>query len=69
MNMVTQGSEINSQPHIMVATPGRLADHLKSGCDFSFKRTKILVLDEADRLLEGQFTEQVLFILLFEIES
>ncbi|XP_054710930.1 LOW QUALITY PROTEIN: probable ATP-dependent RNA helicase DDX49 [Uloborus diversus] len=59
MNMVAQGSEINSQPHIMVATPGRLADHLKSSNDFSFKRTRFLVLDEADRLLEGQFTEQL----------
>lgn len=59
MNMVAQGSEISSQPHIMVATPGRLADHLKSCNDICFKRTKILVLDEADRLLEGQFTEQV----------
>ncbi|XP_015905371.2 probable ATP-dependent RNA helicase DDX49 [Parasteatoda tepidariorum] len=59
MNMVAQGKEISSKPHIIVATPGRLADHLKSSSDISFKRTKILVLDEADRLLEGQFHDQL----------
>ena len=63
--MIAQSCEISSLPHIMVATPGRLADLLNSGNDISFKRTKFLVLDEADRLLEGQFTEQVWLISFF----
>ncbi|XP_017879245.1 probable ATP-dependent RNA helicase DDX49 [Ceratina calcarata] len=59
MDMVTQGLELSKHPHIVVATPGRLADHLSSCDTFSLKRIKYLVLDEADRLLEGHFDDQI----------
>jgi ATP-dependent RNA helicase DDX49/DBP8 len=59
--LVTGGSDMRSQalalaqrPHIVVATPGRLADHiLTSGADTiaGLRRTRVVVLDEADRLL------------------
>ena len=59
--LVTGGSEMRPQalalsqrPHVVIATPGRLADHiLNSGKDTTsgFRRTQIVVLDEADRLL------------------
>lgn len=57
--MVVQGQELAKHPHIVVATPGRLADHLESCNTFSLKRIKFLVLDEADRLLSGSFDEQL----------
>jgi len=59
IGMVDQGSELKRNPHIVIATPGRLADHLQSCKTFSLKRIKFLVLDEADRLLEGNFDEQM----------
>ncbi|XP_034171328.2 putative ATP-dependent RNA helicase Dbp45A [Osmia lignaria lignaria] len=59
MDMVIQGLELSKHPHIVVATPGRLADHLTSCDTFTLKKIKFLVLDEADRLLEGHFDEQL----------
>lgn len=59
LDMVLQGKELSSRPHIVVATPGRLADHIDSCSTFSLKRIKFLVLDEADRLLGGKFDEQL----------
>lgn len=59
MDMVVQGLELSKRPHIVVATPGRLADHLESCNTFSLKKIKFFVLDEADRLLEGHFDNQL----------
>lgn len=59
MDMVVQGLELSKHPHIVVATPGRLADHLESCNTFSLKRIKFLVIDEADRLLGGHFDGQL----------
>ena len=58
-DMVLQGRDLATRPHIVIATPGRLADHLESCKTFSLKKIKYLVLDEADRLLEGGFDEQL----------
>ena len=52
--MRTQAIALSQRPHIVVATPGRLADHIMtSGKDtnLGLRRTRIVVLDEADRLL------------------
>lgn len=59
MDMVTQGRLLAESPHVVVSTPGRLADHLESCNTFTLGRIKFLVLDEADRLLEGHFNEQL----------
>lgn len=59
MDMVAQGKELAKKPHIVVGTPGRLADHIESCDTFSLSRIKYLVLDEADRLLSGHFDEQI----------
>lgn len=53
-DMRAQALELSSRPHIVVATPGRLADHVEnSGEDTvrGLRRVKYVVLDEADRLL------------------
>lgn len=57
--MVEQGIQLSKKPHIVVATPGRLADHLESCNTFTLSKIKFLVLDEADRLLAGHFDEQI----------
>uniref|UniRef100_A0A7N6F9P4 Probable ATP-dependent RNA helicase DDX49 n=1 Tax=Anabas testudineus TaxID=64144 RepID=A0A7N6F9P4_ANATE len=57
MDMVAQALELSNQPHVVVATPGRLADHIRSSNTFSMSRIKFLILDEADRLLEQGCTD------------
>jgi superfamily II DNA/RNA helicase len=48
-----------SQPvDIVIATPGRLIDHMESG-RVNFSRLELLVLDEADRMLDMGFSEAV----------
>ena len=44
---------------ILVATPGRLLDHLQNTKGFSVHNLKILIIDEADRLLEEGFEEEM----------
>lgn len=48
--------------HIVVGTPGRLADHLERQT-LNLNRLKLLVLDEADRMLEMGFEEDISRIL------
>ena len=44
MDMMTQALELNNRPHIVVATPGRLVDHMNSGSgEWSLGRVKFLV--------------------------
>ena len=46
------------RPHLVVATPGRLLDHLQKG-NLLPEDVRILVLDEFDKLLELGFREQM----------
>ena len=49
---------LSQNPEILVATPGRLIDHMNSG-KIDFSRLEILVLDEADRMLDMGFIEDI----------
>ncbi|VDM13538.1 unnamed protein product, partial [Wuchereria bancrofti] len=65
---VAQSSDLARRPHIIVATPGRLADHLESDSENTgklFEKLRFLVLDEADRLLDGQYSVELKTILTF----
>jgi ATP-dependent RNA helicase DDX47/RRP3 len=55
MDMVPQAIALGRKPHIIVATPGRLLDHLENTKGFSLRLLKYLVMDEADRLLDLDF--------------
>lgn len=55
MDMVSQSIALGKKPHIVVATPGRLLDHLENTKGFSLRGLKYLVMDEADRLLDMDF--------------
>eukprot|EP00475_Leptophrys_vorax_P004188 TRINITY_DN12502_c0_g1_i1.p1 TRINITY_DN12502_c0_g1~~TRINITY_DN12502_c0_g1_i1.p1 ORF type:complete len:792 (+),score=306.96 TRINITY_DN12502_c0_g1_i1:349-2376(+) len=50
---------LRQNPHIVIATPGRLLDHLLNSQSVGFEALEVLVLDEADRLLEMGFFEEV----------
>jgi ATP-independent RNA helicase DbpA len=49
-------------PAVLAGTPGRLADHLRSG-NFSVKSISTLILDEFDKSLEYGFQEEMSFII------
>ncbi|KAL0580274.1 ribosomal RNA processing protein [Marasmius crinis-equi] len=55
MEMTAQAVALAKRPHIVVATPGRLNDHLENTKGFNLRSLKYLVLDEADRLLDMDF--------------
>lgn len=46
-------------PDFIVATPGRLVDHLKNCKKMTLEFVEILILDEADRLLDAGFMPQI----------
>jgi len=57
-NMNEEKEALSTSPHIIVATPGRLCDHLERGnvwLDF----IQCLIFDEADRMLEMGFAKQI----------
>ncbi|XP_059460778.1 DEAD-box ATP-dependent RNA helicase 51-like [Corylus avellana] len=49
--------------NLLVATPGRLLDHLQNTKGFIYKNLKCLIIDEADRILEANFEEEMKQIL------
>jgi len=53
-----QFQALKVNPEVMIATPGRLIDHLERG-RIDFSRLEILVLDEADRMLDMGFIEDI----------
>lgn len=55
MDMIPQAIALGKKPHIIVATPGRLLDHIENTKGFSLRSLKYLVMDEADRLLDLDF--------------
>ncbi|KAF5370047.1 hypothetical protein D9758_001105 [Tetrapyrgos nigripes] len=63
MDMMAQALELENRPHVVVATPGRMIDHLKTGNgQWNLSRVKFLVLDEADRLLSSTFTSDLAYL-------
>ncbi|CAL1704957.1 unnamed protein product [Somion occarium] len=55
VDLVSQQVALAKRPHIVVATPGRLQEHLEKTKGFSLRSLKFLVFDEADRLLDLDF--------------
>ncbi|OCF60597.1 ATP-dependent RNA helicase DBP8 [Kwoniella mangroviensis CBS 10435] len=64
MDMMTQAQQLEARPQIIVATPGRLCDLLRSDgmSQGKLSRVKTLVLDEADRLLTPTFAPELAYL-------
>ncbi|CAN8269085.1 unnamed protein product [Cochlearia groenlandica] len=58
-NRRMEAQRIANGSNLLIATPGRLLDHLQHTKGFIFKHLKCLVIDEADRILEENFEEDM----------
>ncbi|KAH7647218.1 DEAD DEAH box RNA helicase [Cryptosporidium bovis] len=65
MNVKEQERILKCQPHIVVATPGRILDMLLNTISIQLELLEIVILDEADRLLDMGFRQECLEILRF----
>ncbi|MGW8160964.1 MAG: DEAD/DEAH box helicase [Desulfobulbales bacterium] len=61
-SMGIQKAKLDHGVHILVATPGRLIDHLYNST-LTLEQVRIVVLDEADEMLNMGFIDDVKFIL------
>jgi len=62
-NRSTEAAKLSKGVNIVVATPGRLLDHLRNTSQFLYRNLLALVIDEADRILEIGFEEDLRSIL------
>ena len=62
-NRNSEKDKLGKGINILVATPGRLLDHLQNTKDFVCKNLQCLILDEADRILDVGFEEEMKKIL------
>ncbi|KRY54860.1 putative ATP-dependent RNA helicase pitchoune [Trichinella britovi] len=54
-NRKIEAAKLSTGICILVATPGRLLDHLRNTTEFTYKNLQCLIIDEADRILEIGF--------------
>lgn len=58
-NRRQEAAQLEKGVNILVATPGRLLDHLQNTDNFIFNNLQCLIIDEADRILEIGFEEEM----------
>ncbi|OSS48648.1 hypothetical protein B5807_06975 [Epicoccum nigrum] len=58
-SMREQEAVLRTRPDVVIATPGRFIDHMTNSASFQVEHLEILVLDEADRMLEEGFESQL----------
>ncbi|CAG8697764.1 9529_t:CDS:10 [Dentiscutata erythropus] len=59
LNLKKQEAELRTRPDIIIATPGRLIDHVRNSPSFTLDTIEILIIDEADRMLEDGFSAEL----------
>jgi len=58
-NRNSEAQKLAKGINILVSTPGRLLDHLQNTKDFLYKNLQCLIIDEADRILDVGFEEEM----------
>ncbi|KAF8158306.1 P-loop containing nucleoside triphosphate hydrolase protein [Crassisporium funariophilum] len=59
LSLKSQEATLRTRPDIVIATPGRLIDHIRNSPSFDLDAVDILVLDEADRMLSDGFADEL----------
>jgi ATP-dependent RNA helicase DDX27 len=59
LSLKVQEAELRLRPDVVIATPGRFIDHMRNSASFAVDSVEILVLDEADRMLEDGFADEL----------
>ncbi|KAJ0327660.1 hypothetical protein COL5a_005630 [Colletotrichum fioriniae] len=59
LSLKAQEVELRLRPDVIIATPGRFIDHMRNSASFNVDTVEILVLDEADRMLEDGFADEL----------
>ncbi|CAO3651194.1 unnamed protein product [Cunninghamella echinulata] len=59
LSLKKQEADLKLKPDVVVATPGRLIDHIRNSMGFGLEDCEILVMDEADRMLEDGFADEL----------
>lgn len=59
LDLMQQAISLSKKPHIVIGTPGRVADHLQNTKGFNLNSIRFLVLDEADKLLNMDFEKEI----------
>ncbi|KAK6203703.1 nucleolar DEAD-box protein required for synthesis of 60S ribosomal subunit [Pestalotiopsis sp. IQ-011] len=59
LSLKVQEAELRLRPDVVIATPGRFIDHMRNSASFNVDTVEILVLDEADRMLEDGFADEL----------
>ncbi|CAL8095924.1 unnamed protein product [Calicophoron daubneyi] len=59
LDLQSQEASLRQNPDLVIATPGRLIDHISNAPSFNLQHIEYLVLDEADKLLDEYFVEQI----------
>jgi ATP-dependent RNA helicase DDX49/DBP8 len=63
LDMMKQSVQLDRLPHVVICTPGRMADHMNGARPPKLHKLRFLVLDEADRLFEKTFARDMEFII------
>ncbi|XP_077284561.1 dead-box helicase Rs1 [Arctopsyche grandis] len=59
LDLKVQETVLRKNPDVVIATPGRLIDHLRNTPSFTLHSIEVLILDEADRMLDEYFADQM----------
>ncbi|KAF8922538.1 DEAD-domain-containing protein [Mucidula mucida] len=59
LSLKSQEAALRNRPDVVIATPGRLIDHIRNSPSFTLDNLDILILDEADRMLSDGFADEL----------
>lgn len=59
LSLKVQEAELRKRPDVIIATPGRFIDHMRNSQGFGVETLEIIVMDEADRMLEDGFADEL----------